>query len=122
MDILQIDVDQVTQLSELPGQLPESGFLWLDIERDEEIDWPQQLEALTGVSIHERHINDSLNISHPSYYDGMQDYEMLIFRGLSPAGQTSDFTTRPAVFFLMPKMLITIRPADSVCPPFPGMP
>lgn len=114
MDILHIDIDQVTQLTGLPGALPESGFLWLDIVRDENVDWPKKVEALTGISIHERHINDSLNVGHPSYYDGMQDYEMVIFRGLSPAGQTSDFITRPAVFFLMSKMLITIRPEDSV--------
>jgi Mg2+ and Co2+ transporter CorA len=39
---------------------------------------------------------------------------MLVFRGLSPAGQTSDFRTRPAVFVLMKHVLVTLRPADSV--------
>lgn len=114
MDILHINTDQVTQFDELPKSLPESGFLWLDIVRDEDSDWHQQVQQLTGITIHDRHVNDSLNLQHPSYYDGMDEYEMVIFRGLSPAEQTHDFTTRPAVFFLMPQLLITIRPPDSV--------
>ena len=114
MDILLIENDQVNQLSEMPSSIPDSGFLWLDIIRDQDNNWHQLVEKATGVAIHDRHINDSLNVNHPSYYDGMDQYEMIIFRGLSPAGQTHDFTTRPAVFFLMPQLLVTIRPSDSV--------
>jgi magnesium transporter len=114
MDILLVTVDEVSELSALPQALPPQGFIWLDIVRDGDSDWPKQVEKLTGVSIHERHIRDSLNLAHPSYYDGTQDYEMLIFRGLSPAGQQSDFKTRPAVFFLFDRLLVTIRPEDSV--------
>ena len=114
MDILLIENEQVSQLSGMPSSIPESGFLWIDIVRDEDNDWPQQVKAFTGITIHDRHIKDSLNITHPSYYDGMDQYEMVILRGLSPAGQTHDFTTRPAVFFLMSKLLVTIRPADSI--------
>jgi magnesium/cobalt transport protein CorA len=114
MDILHINQQQVLQLDALPASLPESGFLWLDIVRGEDPDWPQQVEALTGLTLHERHIRDTENLTHPSHYDGTQDYEMVIFRGLSPAGQTSEFKTRPAVFILMQHLLITIRPEDSV--------
>ena len=114
MDILLIESEQVSQLSEMPSSIPEAGFLWLDIVRDEDHDWPQQVKSLTGIAIHERHINDSLNITHPSYYDGMDHYEMVILRGLSPAGQTQDITTRPAVFFLMAQVIVTIRPVDSI--------
>ena len=114
MDILLLDTDQVSQLTDFPKSLPESGFLWLDIIHGEDDDWPQLVLQLTGISIHERHIADSRNDTHPSHYDGTQAYEILIFRGLSPAGQTSDFKTRPAVFLLLDKMLVTIRPRDSV--------
>ncbi|MDZ7802935.1 magnesium transporter CorA family protein [Thiohalophilus sp.] len=114
MDILIIDHQRVRQLETLPESVPETGFLWLDIIRGEESDWPQQVERLSGVSIHERHIRDSQNLEHPSFYDGTQDYEMLIFRGLSPADQTSDFQTRPTVFFVLEHLLLTIRSADSV--------
>lgn len=114
MDILHIDKEQVTQLAELPASLPTSGYLWIDIVRDQDLSWYEQVQSLTGITIHERHIKDSLNITHPSHYDGTQDYEMLIFRGLSPAGQTSEFKTRPAVFFITRQLLVTIRPEDSV--------
>jgi magnesium/cobalt transport protein CorA len=114
MDILHIDQQEVSQLEGLPSRLPENGFLWLDIVRGEDNDWPQAVQELTGVTIHERHVHDSENLEHPSYSDGTQDYEMVIFRGLSPAGQTSDFQTRPAVFFLLNHLLVTIRPSDSV--------
>lgn len=114
MDILLIDTDQVTQLTALPEILPDQGFLWLDVVRGEDIDWPQQLLNLTGVTIHERHISDCLNDTHPSHYDSTNNYEMLIFRGLSPAGQTAVFNTRPAVFILLDRILVTIRPEDSV--------
>ena len=114
MDILLIENDQVTQLDSLPSSLPESGFLWFDIVRNEDQNWPELIQTLTGIQIHDRHINDSKNDMHPSYYDGTGDYEMLVFRGLSPAGQTKDFATRPAVFFLAKGLLVTIRPADSV--------
>jgi magnesium/cobalt transport protein CorA len=114
MDILLINTDQVTQLSTLPETLPDRGFLWLDIVRGEDSNWPQQLSKFSGVTIHERHISDCKNDTHPSHYDSTNDYEILIFRGLSPEGQTTFFKTRPAVFILLDRILVTIRPEDSV--------
>lgn len=114
METLLVTAEEVTQLATLPANLPQQGFVWLDVIHDGDSDWPKQVEQLTGVTIHERHIKDSRNPSHPSFYDGTQDYEMLIFRGLSPAGQQRDFKTRPAVFFLLDQLLVTIRPEDSV--------
>ncbi len=114
MDILSVTTQEVNQLDAVPAALPTQGFLWLDIVRDGDSDWPKIVEQLTGVSVHERHIKDTRNLAHPSFYDGTQDYEMLIFRGLSPAGQQSDFKTRPAVYLLFDHLLVTIRPEDSV--------
>ena len=114
MDILSVTTQEVSQLDAVPAALPEQGFLWLDIVREHDRDWPKIVEQLTGFSVHERHIQDTHNLAHPSFYDGTQNYEMLIFRGLSPAGQQSDFKTRPAVFLLFDHLLITIRPEDSV--------
>ncbi|MGD8783259.1 MAG: magnesium transporter CorA family protein [Thioalkalispiraceae bacterium] len=114
MDILLINQQQVQQLDGLPDKLPDAGFLWLDIVRGEDPGWPKKVENLTRVILHERHIKDTENLTHPSHYDGTQDYEMVIFRGLTPAGQTSEFQTRPAVFILLNRLLITIRPQDSV--------
>jgi magnesium transporter len=114
MEILLVTAEEVSQLTALPTSLPTQGFLWLDVVRDGDSDWPQIVEQLTDVRVHERHIKDTRNLTHPSFYDGTQNYEMLIFRGLSPAGQQSDFKTRPAVFLLFDHLLVTIRPEDSV--------
>jgi len=114
MDLLFIDKHQTTRLEKLPEKLPEQGFLWMDVVREQNDNWAEYFKTLTGQSIHERHIEDSQNMNHPSFYDDTQQYEMLIFRGLSPAEQTSDFKTRPVVFFIMPHLLVTIRPVDSV--------
>jgi len=114
MDILSVTKQEVSQLDTLPARLPEEGFLWLDVVHDSNSEWPGIVEQLTDVSIHERHLKDTRNLNHPSFYDGTQDYEMLIFRGLSPAGQQRDFKTRPAVFILFDHLLVTIRPRDSV--------
>lgn len=114
MHSLLITQEAVSELDCAPSKLPDSGFLWLDVVRDGENDWPKVVEQLTGVMIHERHLKDTHNLTHPSFYDGTQDYEMLIFRGLSPAGQHSDFKTRPAVFIIFDHLLVTIRPEDSV--------
>jgi len=115
MDLLLIDDQQhVTRLDNLPEKLPEKGFLWMDIIRGEDNNWAEHFKMLTGKSIYEQHLEDSENMSHPSFYDDIQDYEMIIFQGLSPQAQTDDFKTRPAVFFLMPHLLINIRSADSV--------
>ena len=114
MDSLLVTQEEVSQLASVPESLPAHGFLWLDVVRNGDTEWPQIVEQLTGISVHERHIHDTGNQAHPSFYDGTQDYEMLIFRGLSPAGQQSDFKTRPAVFFLFEHLLVTIRPQDSV--------
>jgi magnesium transporter len=114
MDSLLVTQEAVSQLASIPETLPAHGFVWLDVVRDGDTEWPQIVEQVTGISIHERHIQDTRNLAHPSFYDGTQNYEMLIFRGLSPAGQQSDFKTRPAVFFLFDRLLVTIRPEDSV--------
>jgi magnesium transporter len=114
MDILRFDADNIEQLETLPERLPDRGYIWLDVSYNEDVDWPEMVHKLSGISIHERHVKDSKSLTHPSHYDSTTDYEMLIFRGLSPEQQTSEFKTRPAVYFLLDRMLITIRPEDSV--------
>ncbi|MEJ2398018.1 MAG: magnesium transporter CorA family protein [Gammaproteobacteria bacterium] len=87
MHSLLITTDAVSELDSIPSSLPDQGFLWLDVVRDGEQDWSQVVERLTGVSIHERHLKDTQNLSHPSFYDGTQIFDHL---------------------------LVTIRPEDSV--------
>lgn len=91
--------------------VPPGGFLWLDFSH-EESDWLTAAEPVTGVRFHERHVNDSLNLAHPSFYDNTSDYDMLVFRSHVPESGEA-FFTHPATFFLLDRVLITVRPHQS---------
>jgi magnesium transporter len=98
-------------------QLPAEGFIWLDFTRSDARDWPQWAERLTGEKVHEAHISDSFNGDHPSYFDGTEDYDMLIFRGLTPEdceSATHLIVTKSAAFFLFDRLLITVHAAENV--------
>jgi magnesium/cobalt transport protein CorA len=99
--------------------LPETGFIWLECirEANEDANWLEVVEQLTGYRIHERHVADSLNQAHPSFYDQTSEYDMLVFRGISSTTETHELVTRPTVFFLFDRLLVTIRDADSVSIP-----
>ncbi len=99
---------------ELTAGLPEEGFLWVDFVRDESPEWTRELEAATGERIFEAHVSDSLNLAHPSFFDATDDYEMLILRGLATDEEAELFRTRPTAYFLFERMVVTVRPPDSV--------
>lgn len=102
-----------TQLEKL-DTAPTEGFVWLDMVRGEDMDWPALVRHLTGASVHERHVHDADNLQHPSFFDSTSDYDMVVFRGLTPgAEEQGSFTSRPTVLFLFDHMLLTVRPADS---------
>ena len=98
-------------------QLPDEGFIWLDFTRSDARDWPQWAERLTGEKIHDAHIADSFNGDHPSYFDGTEDYDMLIFRGLTPEdceSATDLIVTKSAAFFMFDRLLVTVHAAENV--------
>jgi len=113
MEILHLPESRAPEELESIECLPQNGVLWLDFVRETETGWVQQVEGLTGISIHEGHLKDSFNLSHPSYYDATSEYEMIIFRSLAPDGDPQQFTSRPSAFFLIGQVLVTVRPADS---------
>lgn len=114
MDILLFGDGKRPIPVEIPDKLPANGFVWLDFVREDSSDWALAVGRLAGVTIHERHVQDSLNAQHPSFSDSTTHYEMVVFRGLSPTGSTGQFATRPTAFFLFDNLLVTIRPRDSV--------
>jgi magnesium/cobalt transport protein CorA len=91
---------------------PAGGCLWFDVEREHAGDWVQRLAQISGVTLHEGHVKDSLNPRHPSFYDGTHEYEMIILRGLAPDSDEGQFASRPTAFFLLENILVTVRPAD----------
>jgi len=119
MRLLLIQTSTVRELNSPPEQLAAGDLLWWDCIYDEARQWVAPLERLTKVTILEDHLRDAENHTHPSYFDSTRHYEMIVFRGLAVAAPEHAETgalravTRPTTFFILPKVLVTIRPADS---------
>lgn len=76
MDIYALNERGVSRVSEV-GQGERT--VWIDVQRTD-ADWPQQVRRLLGVAIYERHLSDLQNDRHPPFYDGSDQYDMLIVR------------------------------------------
>ena len=67
--------------------MPEGGFLWISLERDELPDaWPllqKTAQEIGGSPLLDLHCRDMANASHASYYDYTSVYELVIFRRLA---------------------------------------
>jgi len=113
MEILKFDGKNKSEYLSSIDVLPAKGFIWLDIIRGKDENWVEQVEKLAGISIHEKHITDTRNLQHPSFYDSTSEYEMIIFRGLACESDADVFTSRPTVLFLFKRMLVTIREQES---------
>jgi magnesium transporter len=94
--------------------LPAEGVLWVDFVREEAQGWECWAEPLLGVPIEPQHVSDSLNASHPSFFDGTADYDMLIFEGLGPKDDPIPLDTRSAAFFMFERVLLTVRAPDNL--------
>ncbi len=93
--------------------VPEKGFVWLDAAYDEVDAAVAEVERLTGVRIYDVHIGDAKNLAHPSFFDNTDNYEIVVFRGLSPESTVDGIVTRPMTFFNFDRVLLTVRAADS---------
>ena len=105
-------------LERVPDAPPERGFVWVDAHYEHPRAWVPAVLAMTGVTPLEDHLSDAENPTHPSYFDSTRDYEMIVFRGLAfrpdaDLGEPIRIRTRPTVFFLFPRCLVSVRPADS---------
>ncbi|MDP3294970.1 MAG: magnesium transporter CorA family protein [Nevskia sp.] len=118
-----MQIYQLNRQGEVPkridhvDQLPAEGFIWLDFTRSDAADWPMWAQKLSGGKVHDAHVTDSFNADHPSYFDGTEDYDMLIFRGLTPEAceSTSNLiVTKSAAFFMFDRLLITVHAAQNV--------
>jgi Mg2+ and Co2+ transporter CorA len=95
------------------GRLPEQGFAWLDVPYKEAHLVQAEVERLTGLHIVDVHIADAVSLSHPSFFDNTDTYEIVVFAGLSPQSTVEEIDTRPMTFFNFDKLLVTVRASDS---------
>ncbi|MBC3920709.1 magnesium transporter CorA family protein [Undibacterium sp. CY18W] len=133
MDIFHINETQTLKNPEDYAQLLKAGgFLWLDATHEEVAanpeEWRNLVEQISGTQIYDLHLKDVSNLSHPSYFDATQDYEMVVFRKLTLTEETVDvksgnkrkipaalnkLATTPVSFLLMENVLVTVRPTQS---------
>lgn len=119
MIFLSIRNGTAERLAGPPAAVHDGDLIWCDCHYEEAREWVAPIEQLTGVRVFEDHLLDAENRQHPSYFDSTQRYEMIVFRGLAfgeaPAheGAPIRVRTRPTVFFLFPRVLVTVRAADS---------
>jgi Mg2+ and Co2+ transporter CorA len=137
MDVLWI-ADHGTAQAAHSGVIPslktaQQGFLWIDTTVEDLVadpeGWRSRIEELTGVRLHDLHLQDAANPAHPSYFDNTASYEMVIFRRLATNESTeqngtaigepgsipllTNLQTHPIAFFVLPRALITVRHGDS---------
>lgn len=116
-----MQIFQFSRQGEIPTRLdhvervPDEGFVWLEFTRDERADWASWAQRLRGVKINEEHISDGNNENHPSYSDGTEDYDMLVFQALTPVDSASENLVAPksAAFFIFDHLLISVRSAQN---------
>jgi len=88
-----------------------NGIVWLDIY-PHDAGWEVEVEALLGFSIDEQHVQDAQNSTHPPFFDAAQQYEMLVFRGLTHTTlQLGSFQieSSPIVFFVAGNVLLSVH-------------
>ncbi len=102
-------------------------FRWLDYQREDVVNqseaWQQEVQQQGQFQLNEFHLRDILNIEHPSVFDSMHDYDLLIFRKLiSPDDEIRKnlsqheqqmaiygLATTPMSFIIRPNILISVR-------------
>jgi magnesium transporter len=87
MQILEFTTLSLRFLDAVPEQAPDSGFVWIYLDRD---DFAKHQEALQqaaqhlgGSAILDVHLEDLQNAQHPSHYDFTSIYDLIIFRRLA---------------------------------------
>lgn len=100
------DTLQPCVLSEAKA-LPQEGYYWLVLERQEPFDLPAWLKTF-GKELNPRHIEDYLQVNHPSFYDGMKDYDILVYRTVAERREGGRRQFDSVTYLIFEKILITI--------------
>jgi magnesium transporter len=132
VQIVEFGAGTLRFLEQPPAKGPESGFVWIYLEREElETRLPQLQQAahsLGGSALLDLHVKDLGNRSHPSHYDYTSVYDLVIFRRLATEqevraelGEDQDaaerqlatfsrIRTRAIAFAVFDRLLISVHP------------
>jgi len=135
---LHVQPEAAVRLDAAPQAPTAAGFHWFDLTHEQLHADKEALRTavlgLTGVHIDDLHLKDAANLQHPSYFDSTADYQMLVFRKLTPGEDRSltpladvdhlpehhrrgrrlqPIVTRPVTFFIFDRLMVTVRNAGS---------
>ena len=113
MEIFQLVRGEPPRRLETLERLPDEGFVWLDFVRDEAGGWESWPRKLLGSEVDRRHLKDSLEATHKSFFDITPDYDLLIFEGLGSDATCYPFETRSAAFFIFDRLLVSVRAREN---------
>jgi len=117
--VFHVGADHFTELPALPEALPESGFLWLGVEREafagNAATIQERLQHWTGGAIVDLHISDLLNAQLPSHFDSTSWYDLLVFRRLTAGAHLDKMVsldTSAVGCAVFDRVLVTVHPTD----------
>lgn len=116
MRIAHFVPDQPPRFLDSVQRVPDEGYIWIDFLREEAEEWPRLPEKmLENLTVDVRHVEDSLNPTHVSFFDGTDDYDALVFEEPAPTEGSahSILEMRSSAVFIFPQLLITVRAADA---------
>ena len=133
MDVLWISENGGPRPHNAAQLAASKGFLWIDANAEEVAQnpeaWREEIERLTGVHLHDLHLQDAINPVHPSYFDNTITYEMVVFRRIVTDAPPSEartagngkvgipllasLRTQPVSFFVLKQALLSVRHGHS---------
>jgi magnesium transporter len=106
----------IEPLVELPLDLPEQGFVWLAVDRQELQDQFAEIQARlahwSGAPLLDLHVSDLLNDELTSHFDYTQAYDLLVLRRLSGTQDVDRIETQAVGFAVYPRVLLTVHPSE----------
>lgn len=98
-------------------QMPAEGYVWIDLARSEAPGWEQHARRLLNIEVDLQHLQDALNPTHPTSFDGTEHYDLLVFEGLGPNAEPLPLDTRVSCLFLFERLLVSIHADDGLSYP-----
>ncbi len=134
MRLFLLNGEQLSELAQLPQDLPATGYLWVGLSREEfslrSLELQLALQRWCGAPLVDLHISDLLNAQLPSHFDYTSWYDLMVFRRLAttPGTETPDeespvsaaaierslqaIDTSPVGFAVFDRVLLSVHPGD----------
>lgn len=104
MQVIQFTPGHAPELADAETAGGADRFFWLDVERSE-LDWHEKARPWLQLRLDDRHVRATLNGVHPPYYDGTEDYDLLVVPALSSDCSPQAPATRPIAFMVTGSLL-----------------